>query len=236
MLEAPILDSATLQVKMRISELSRVTGVPVATVKFYLREGLLPSGRPTAATRAEYDETHVRRLRLVRALAEVGGLPLSAVRDVLKAVDGGPDVSPTAVARAHDALPPAVRREAPPVEARALVADLGWAVRPEASALYRLQAALDALAAVGRPAPSAHLRRYAEAALDVARADMSGTPPSEPSDLVEFVVVGTVLYEPLLLALRRLAHQHLFVSRRAGGPVAAGPPQTAAEHGEGPRP
>jgi DNA-binding transcriptional MerR regulator len=221
---------------MRISELSRVTGVPVATVKFYLREGLLPPGRATAATQAEYDDTHVRRLRLVRALAEVGGLPLSAVRDVVKAVDGGPEISPTAVARAHDALPPAVRREAPPEEARALMADLGWAVHPEASSLYRLQAALDALAAVGRPAPTGHLRRYAEAALDVARADVGSTPPAGPADLVEFVVVGTVLYEPLLLALRRLAHQHLFVSRRGRGPVAAGPPHAAAEHGEGPRP
>ena len=37
---------------MRISELARRSGLPVATVKYYLREGLLPAGEPTAATQA----------------------------------------------------------------------------------------------------------------------------------------------------------------------------------------
>ncbi len=39
---------------MLMAELSRRSGVPVATVKYYLREGLLPSGVTTSATRAEY--------------------------------------------------------------------------------------------------------------------------------------------------------------------------------------
>ncbi|GMA88788.1 hypothetical protein GCM10025868_40380 [Angustibacter aerolatus] len=47
--------------------------MPVATVKYYLREGLLPPGTPTSRTQAQYDEEHVRRLRLVRALLDVGG-------------------------------------------------------------------------------------------------------------------------------------------------------------------
>ena len=33
---------------MRIGDLAKTTGVPVATLKFYLREGLLPAGTPTA--------------------------------------------------------------------------------------------------------------------------------------------------------------------------------------------
>ena len=72
---------------MRISDLSHATGVPVPTIKFYLREGILPFGRGIATNQAEYGEDHVRRLRLIRALAEVGGLPLATVRDVLGAVD-----------------------------------------------------------------------------------------------------------------------------------------------------
>ena len=70
---------------MRIAELSRRAGVPVPTVKYYLREGLLPPGRATAPTQAQYDETHEQRLRLVRALVEVAGLSLAAVRRVLAA-------------------------------------------------------------------------------------------------------------------------------------------------------
>jgi len=38
---------------MRISELVERTGVPLATVKFYLRQGMLPPGEAVSATRAE---------------------------------------------------------------------------------------------------------------------------------------------------------------------------------------
>jgi DNA-binding transcriptional MerR regulator len=57
---------------MLMAELSRSSGVPVATIKYYLREGLLPPGAATSATRAEYDEAHLRRLRLTRALEDPG--------------------------------------------------------------------------------------------------------------------------------------------------------------------
>jgi DNA-binding transcriptional MerR regulator len=72
---------------MRISALSAHCGVSVPTIKFYLREGLLPSGLPTARNQAEYDDTHLERLRLIRLLTTVGQLGLAAVRDILAAVD-----------------------------------------------------------------------------------------------------------------------------------------------------
>ncbi len=203
---------------MRISELSRTTGVPLATVKFYLREGLLAPGRPTSATQAEYDDAHVRRLRLVRALVETGGLALASVRAVLDSLDAGPQASLKTIGTAHDALPPAARRDREPVRARAVLATLGWHVDPDASALHRLEAALEALRSVGLTPDPDHLRTYAEAALSVARADVAAVPDGSTADVVEFVVTGTMLYEPLLLALRRMAQQHLFVT----GPGAAG--------------
>ncbi|MDQ4008931.1 MAG: MerR family transcriptional regulator, partial [Actinomycetota bacterium] len=64
---------------MQMSELARAGGVPVATVKYYLRERLLPPGVATSATRSTYDEGHLLRLRLIRALVEVGQLRLDAV-------------------------------------------------------------------------------------------------------------------------------------------------------------
>ena len=54
---------------MKISELSERSGVPVATVKFYIREGMLPRGEALSTTRAEYGEEHLTRLRLISALA-----------------------------------------------------------------------------------------------------------------------------------------------------------------------
>lgn len=72
---------------MRLAELSEHSGVSTATIKYYLREGLLPPGRQINATTAEYDEEHLRRLRLVRAMIQVGRVPVAKVREVLGHVD-----------------------------------------------------------------------------------------------------------------------------------------------------
>ncbi|NBH07914.1 MerR family transcriptional regulator, partial [Amycolatopsis sp. SID8362] len=74
---------------MRMAELSAETGVPVATVKYYLREGLLPAGRRVGPNQAQYTPEHVKRLRLVCALREIGGLSLAEVADVLGVLDAG---------------------------------------------------------------------------------------------------------------------------------------------------
>ena len=51
---------------MRISELARESGTSVATIKYYLREGLLAPGERVNAREASYGQGHVKRLRLVR--------------------------------------------------------------------------------------------------------------------------------------------------------------------------
>ena len=212
---------------MKMSELSRASGVPVPTIKFYLRERLLPAGRATAATQAQYDEEHLARLRLIRALVDVGRLPLSAVRDVLTVVDAGAEATPAAVGTAHEALPPRVPRGAgPPRRALAVLERLEWHVDPQSSSVYQLEAALAAVEAVGLPATDERLRAYAQAALEVAEVDVADVPRGTPADAVQYVVVGTVLYEPVLLALRRLAQQHVFTSAPPNGPG----------NDEGPRP
>ena len=72
---------------MRVGELSRRSGVSVASIKYYLREGLLPAGERTSPNQASYDDGHLRRLRMIRALIDVGGLSVVATRDVPAAVD-----------------------------------------------------------------------------------------------------------------------------------------------------
>src|SRR3954469_17541493 len=112
---------------VRISELARQGGVPVATVKYYLREGLLHEGELTSATQAQYDESHVARLRLVRSLVGPGGLSIAGAPDVPAAID---EPAP----RALDLLgvgPPAARRPAevrPHPELHALMERCGWPV------------------------------------------------------------------------------------------------------------
>lgn len=200
---------------MRISELVRRTDVSTATVKYYLREGLLPPGRPTSATQSEYDENHVARLKLIRALVDVGGLSLAAVRSVLAAIDAGPSGIAEAVGTAHSALAPVATRTGTQdgaSRAYEFVTGLGWRVDPRAAALHQLDAALAALEAIGMTPTSERLRTYADAALTVATADVSDVPGGSGTDAVALVVLGTVLYEPVLLALRRLAQAHVFTA------------------------
>ena len=100
---------------MRISELSASSGITVPTIKFYLREGLLAPGSPRAVNQADYGEPHLHRLRLIRALSEIGGLRLREIRGVLAAIDddrlaaprpvGGSAVRPRAAGLHRPRLP-----------------------------------------------------------------------------------------------------------------------------------
>lgn len=189
---------------MRISELARTSGVPLPTVKFYLREGLLHPGHATSATQAQYDESHVRRLRLVRALLQVGGLSVAAARDVIDGVSD-PDRSLYEVMGvAHSALPPHAA-DVDPARARALVESLGWHVHPQTTALRQLEQALRALDDVGLAPSEEHVQAYADAARRVAEVDVARVPRGSREEAATTVVAGTVLYEPVLLALRRIA-------------------------------
>ena len=193
---------------MQISELARRAGVPVGTVKYYLREGLLPPGELTGATRARYGEEHVERLRLVRALLGPGGLSVARARDVLAAVDTPATSVHEALGAAHRALPGMgadVPADLDP--ARALVHRRGWRVAPDSPALRALAGALEALHSAGSTPPEALLDRYAEAAGRIGEQDVAEVPTGSVADAVRFVVVNTVLLEPVLLALRRLAQE-----------------------------
>ena len=90
---------------MRISELAETTGVPVHTLKYYLREGLLMPGEATSRTRAEYGAQHVERVRLVRALVEHGGVGIAGVRAILDALAAPPPSRHELLGVAHAALP-----------------------------------------------------------------------------------------------------------------------------------
>jgi DNA-binding transcriptional MerR regulator len=200
---------------MWIAELSRQTDVPVATIKYYLREGLLPAGEAVGATRARYDESHVRRLRLIRALVEAGGLSLARVRDVLTAVDEESRQIHDVLGAAHSALLPEKLEATPESLDRVnqLLADHGWQVDEKAPDRTLLAGALDALERVGYHLDSTLLESYLMAAEQVGDADVAHLPSGDRAATVEATVLITALGGPVLLALRRLAQQNASASR-----------------------
>lgn len=197
---------------MWMSELSKRSGRPVATIKFYLREGLLHSGEATGATRARYDESHLRRLRLIRALVDVAGLRLDDVRKILAAVDDESLTLHEVVGTAHTQLSARDTAPAPAPETMrfvdALVRRWKWRLSPQSAHREALARALDALSSLGRPASDALLDEYAGAMAVIARREVAAVADDDPAVATEQAVVGTVLLEPVLLSIRRMAQEN----------------------------
>jgi DNA-binding transcriptional MerR regulator len=200
---------------MWIAELSRQTDVPVATIKYYLREGLLPAGEAVGATRARYDESHVRRLRLIRALVEAGGLTLNQIRGVLAAVDEESRQIHDVLGAAHQALRPETPEPSSESLDRvnALLADHGWLVDETSRDRALLANALDALERVGYHLDSTLLDSYLMAAQQIGDAEVAHLPADDRAEAVEATVIITALGAPVLLALRRLAQQNASANR-----------------------
>lgn len=75
--------SAPPQELLKISEIAERADVPVATVRHYLREGLLPEPVKTSRNMAYYPPEFVDRIRLIKQLQEERFLPLKVIRELL---------------------------------------------------------------------------------------------------------------------------------------------------------
>jgi DNA-binding transcriptional MerR regulator len=203
---------------VRISELSRETGVPTATIKFYLREGLLLRGQATAATQADYGDIHLRRLRLIRSLVDVAGLPLADVRAVCAAVDSRAPVHHT-LGTMQEA---AIRRylgdvpqsdSVPSSAIAALVSRRGWQVYPGSSAGRAADRALEALREAGWTVTDDDLLTLAEGLEPVAAGELAqlaslSRGETDETAVIERAAAVMTLGERLLVAVYRLAQEN----------------------------
>jgi DNA-binding transcriptional MerR regulator len=199
---------------MRIKELSHLTGVSVPTIKYYLREGLLPAGELTSPNQASYDDAHVRRLRLIRALVDVGGLAIATVRDVLASADAPDETVSRILFTAQESisaepnLPHDEAWEAAEQTVAELVERRGWQAKPTSRAWRTVVAVLVSARQLEHGVWTTKLDTYAEACEQIAEADIDYIHGITDMDsMLEGVVVGTVLGDTLVTALRRLAHQ-----------------------------
>ncbi|PQP23762.1 MerR family transcriptional regulator [Rhodococcus opacus] len=195
---------------MRVSELVARTGVPLATVKYYLREGLLMPGEATSATQARYGEKHVERLGLVKALSGAG-LPIPRIREILRLVDH-PDgslfeVLGEAIAQLPPYLDAAVDDGDEFPRARAVLDRLGQVYDPRYVAVGQLERALEGLEEAGIPMTDERLDAYGRHVRGIAEIDIGLMPTESAEDAIRYAVLGTAIYEPVIAAMRRLAHQ-----------------------------
>lgn len=208
---------------MRMKDLSEASGVPVATIKFYQRERLLPAGERTHPNQSLYSDVHLRRIRLIRALIEVGGLSVAAARGVIGVIDlPGQSVHNVLGLAQHAMAPPITIPPTPEfLAARRKVDDLldrlGWRVSAENAGRDGAAAVLTTLEALQQPQLVEVLEPYARAAETAARADLDAvTAAGDDGDrdaMVETAVIGMVVGEALTLHLRRMAQEHVSSQR-----------------------
>jgi DNA-binding transcriptional MerR regulator len=141
---------------VRLAELAASSGVPVPTVKFYLREGLVPRGEGTGGS--DYTDTHVARLRLIRSLTDLGGLSLARVATVLQGIDGAGGRAPV-----EGLLPEVADQGLPLAEVDAFLADVGLGGAPVSARRVLARTLLD-LRRAGYPVDAGALRAHARAA------------------------------------------------------------------------
>jgi DNA-binding transcriptional MerR regulator len=208
-----------------MAELSRRSGVPIPSIRYYIREGMLAAGELTSPNQGVYNAEHVRRLKLIRALLEVGGLSVAAARAVLANLDS-PDTDELASlggvqfalsTRRGAADDEAARAAAEDVEK--LLARHGWGSCADNPARAELVDVLAVLHRLGQDDLLGALDTYAETAQRLAAkevelvGDRAGL-----EERAEGVVVVSVLGDALLAALRRLAQETL-LRRRLGRPT-----------------
>ncbi len=216
---------------MRISELSEKAGLPVGTVKFYLRSGLLHQGQLVSATQAEYDESHLERLRLVRALLEVGHLSHAEIQGILEALEKPPSQLVEALVQVYDAAAKASRYDETDLTAAlSTVKDLGWSIDPESPHLAWLARAISALESIGLPPTHERMQVYGAAALLAAEDDIDWVMDADSDRTVLHAIGSSVLWGSVLGALRVLAGEE--VSRRQFGEMTMALRNLGAHEGE----
>ena len=211
---------------MRIGELSERSGTPVPTIKYYLREGLLPRGERTGPNQAHYGDEHLHRLRLVRALTDVGGLPIATTREILARVDSPePPITHELLGHAMHVLPPATKGGGSTADAedhervRALSERRGWQIHPEGRPSADLAEVIATYRRAGHLLDDDALDGYAATMEQAARVDLDVIGRVTGTDeILESAVVYTVLGDTLMAVLRRLAQANESARRSGAAP------------------
>lgn len=206
---------------MQLKELSGQTGVSPASIKYYLREGLLPAGETVHATRAQYSARHVERLELIQALRRIVGLNIEQIRGLLKMADDGVPRLALLAAVQRVVLdldtPAANGGDVPASAADAVVRLRNWPDYPS-DARNALNAHLELMKSLNVPVSGDVLDTYSKAMDDVAGLDIAATTgPGSVDQLILTAAVGMHMHSQLLLKLLALAQASHAIRRYQQG-------------------
>ncbi|MBP7736129.1 MAG: MerR family transcriptional regulator [Spirochaetes bacterium] len=67
----------------KMSELSRISSTPIPTIRFYIKEGLLPPAIKTSKTAGYYTDDHLERLKIIKKMQTDEQKPLALIKEEL---------------------------------------------------------------------------------------------------------------------------------------------------------
>jgi DNA-binding transcriptional MerR regulator len=74
---------------IKISEIAKKSGVATSTIRYYVREGLLPEPERKNRNMSYYDEACIERIKIVRHFQVKKFYPLTVIRNIMRRVDDG---------------------------------------------------------------------------------------------------------------------------------------------------
>lgn len=213
---------------VKMSTLAALSGVPAATIKHYLREGLLPEATvKTSRNMAFYDPALADRIRQIKTLQREHFLPLRAIKAVLEGQPRAEEDAATAAAiqRALDSMSSSdVRTRTQLVAAGTTEKDLAFfinlgLVAPKLNAegeetfegddlaLLRLLGASRREGITMEMLPRDIIGPYVQAIGQLVRLELEmfrrGVVPRAGTDLVKLTDAATRLSEQLVVLIRR---------------------------------
>lgn len=75
--------------EIKIGEIAKRSRVPPSTIRYYVRQGLLPEPTKVNKSMAYYDERCIERIQAIRHLQDTKYFPLSVIRNILRRMDEG---------------------------------------------------------------------------------------------------------------------------------------------------
>jgi DNA-binding transcriptional MerR regulator len=208
-----------------MSVLARLSGVPAATIKHYVNEGLLPEPTRTSRNMAYYDVALVPRIQQIKEIQRTRFLPLKVIKEVLDEGEGAADETVTAaIARVMaQGAPREARTRAELIASGMPAGQLGWLkkaglVTPVAGAeeesysgddleLLRVLGASRKAGITPEMLPVTILGEYAQALSALVRVELrlfrEGVMPRAGGELQAVTEAATALSEKLVVLLRR---------------------------------
>ncbi len=212
--------------RVKMSVLARLSGVPAATIKHYVNEGLLPEPTRTSRNMAYYDVALVPRIQRIKEIQRTRFLPLKVIKEVLDE-DQLPSAEETvaaAIARTMASVAPEERRTKDELLAAGMpLGQLHWLrgagivspvpdVSPESYAgddleLLRVLGASRKAGITPEMLPVTILGEYVQALSTLVRIELrmfrEGVMPRAEGNLGEITEAATLLSEKLVVLLRR---------------------------------